>query len=427
MTTMTAEANTERDSGVLARRDGPSPRPVTATETAAAKPKRARIVLPVLLLVAAGGAGTIYALGRGQESTDDAQVEGHVANVAPRVTGQVVKVLVQDNQRVNVGDVLVELDARDLDARLAAARADLNAARAQLHAMQTQLGVTTSEVDSNLMIAQGGLTQAAAVTGTTRAAIDQAYADLAAADAARSLARIEIERTRKLVETGALSQSQLDARVTASAQADATMALAKAKLSAAMSNVSNSDGTLQNARGRLVAARSGPQRVQAAAAQVELAQARLDQTQAALDQAELNRSYASVRAEVAGVVSRRNVEVGQLVSPERPLMAIVALDDTWVVANFKEDQLADIRAGERARIKVDAYPGKSFGGHVDSLSGGTGARFSLLPPDNASGNFTKVVQRVPVLIRLDPHQGADLRPGLSVYATVYTKDSESSH
>jgi membrane fusion protein (multidrug efflux system) len=126
-------------------------------------------------------------------------------------------------------------------------------------------------------------------------------------------------------------------------------------------------------------------------------------------------------------VSRRNVEVGQLVSPERPLMALVALDDTWVVANFKEDQLANIRAGERARIKVDAYPGKSFGGHVDSLSGGTGARFSLLPPDNASGNFTKVVQRVPVLIRLDPHQGADLRPGLSVYATVYTKDSESSH
>jgi len=140
-----------------------------------------------------------------------------------------------------------------------------------------------------------------------------------------------------------------------------------------------------------------------------------------LDQAQLNRSYATVRAEISGVVSRRNVEPGQLVSPDRPLMALVDLDDTWVVANYKEDQLGDLTPGQRAEIEVDAFPGLKLAGFVDSLAGGTGSRFSLLPPDNASGNFTKVVQRVPVLIRLEPHEGRELRPGLSVIATVHTK------
>lgn len=383
--------------------------------------KRARVVLPVLLLTAGAITGTTYLLGRGHESTDDAQVEGHVAAVSPRIQGQVVRVLVQDNQHIKAGEPLVELDARDLDVRVTAARADLAAASAQLHAMQTQLAVTTSEVDSNLQVARGGMTQAAAVSGTTRAAIDQANADITAASAQRSLALIEIDRARRLVQTGALSQSQLDARQTAFEQAEANLLTARARLAGALSNVGNSDGTLQTARGRMIAAQSGPQRVQAAAAQVELAQARLDQAQAALDQATLNRSYATVRAEVDGVVSRRNVEVGQLVAPERPLLALVNLADPWVVANFKEDQLAELRPGQRAEVTVDAFPGRHFTGHVDSLSGGTGARFSLLPPDNASGNFTKVVQRVPVLIRLDPHPDTELRPGLSVFATVHLK------
>jgi membrane fusion protein (multidrug efflux system) len=185
--------------------------------------------------------------------------------------------------------------------------------------------------------------------------------------------------------------------------------------------VGNAQGGLQSARGRLVAAQSGPQRLEAARAQVELASARVDQAQAALDQAELNLSYASIRAETAGVVSRRNVEPGQLVSPDRPLLAIVVLDDVWVVANFKEDQLAGLKPGQRAQIEVDAFPDRTLRGTVDSLAGGTGARFSLLPPDNASGNFTKVVQRVPVLIRLEAHPGLELRPGLSALATVLTE------
>jgi membrane fusion protein (multidrug efflux system) len=392
------------------------------TEPVAAKPKRrALVVLPVLAIVAGAGISAAYFLGRNKETTDDAQIEAHVANVSARVSGQVVRVAVKDNQHVKVGDVLIELDARDLKARLAAARADLGASRAQLHAAQTQLAVTTNEVDSNLVVARGGLAQAAATDGTTRAAIDQAKADIAAAEAQRSLAQSDLDRTKRLFTTGALSQSQLDMRQTGLEQADATLAQARARLASAQSNIGNSLGTIQTARGRFIAAQSGPQRLDAAAAQVELAQARMEQAQAALDQADLNLSYTTIRAEVSGVVSRRSAEVGMLVSPDRPLLAIVPLDDTWVVANFKEDQLADLAANQRAEVTVDSFGGHKLTGHVDSLSGGTGARFSLLPPDNASGNFTKVVQRVPVLIRLDPHPDVELRPGLSAVATVFTK------
>ena len=169
---------------------------------------------------------------------------------------------------------------------------------------------------------------------------------------------------------------------------------------------------------RLLAAQSGPAQIAAARAQVELSAARLAQTDAAVEQAELNLSYASVRAEVSGVVSRRTVEPGQSVSPERPLMAIVALDDTWLVANFKEDQLRDMRPGQKAAIRVDTFGRRAFAGHVESFAAGTGSRFSLLPPDNASGNFTKVVQRVPVLVRLDGQPDVLLRPDMSANVTI---------
>jgi membrane fusion protein, multidrug efflux system len=383
--------------------------------------RRALVVLPVLAIVAAGIAGSIIWLGQGHESTDDAQVEGHVANVSPRVGGQVSRVLVQDNQRVKPGDLLVELDDRDLKVRVASAAADLAAARAQLHASETQLALTTNEVDSNLVVARGGVVQAEAVGGTTRASIEQATADIAAARAQRSLAQSELQRSERLLATGALSQSQYDTRRAGLDQAEALLNQSLARLASAQSSLGNSAGTMQTARGRLIAAQSGPQRLDAAAAQVELARARVDQSQAALDTAQLNLSYTHIQAAVAGVVSRRSVEVGQMVSSDRPLMALVPLDDSWVVANFKEDQIAHMHPGERAEVSVDSYRDQKLTGHVDSLSGGTGARFSLLPPDNASGNFTKVVQRVPVLIRLDPHPGVELRPGLSATATVYTK------
>jgi membrane fusion protein (multidrug efflux system) len=379
------------------------------------------VILPGLLLISAAVGGGRAWLTHGQVSTDDAQLEGHVGSVSPRVAGQVVRVHVKDNQHVKAGDLLVELDPRDLSVRVAAARADLAAARAQSRAAETQLALTNIEVDSNLTVARGGVVQAAASGGTTQAAIEQAHADIAAAETQRALAKTELTRTERLFDTGALSQSQLDSRKAALEQAEAMLAQTKARLASAQSNVGNAEGGMQSARGRLIAAQSGPQRVAAAVAQVELARARADQAQAALEQAELSLSYTNIRAEVAGVISRRNVEAGQLVSPERPLLAIVTLDDVWVVANYKEDQLAHIKPGQRAEIAVDAFPDRTLRGTVDSLAGGTGARFSLFPPDNASGNFTKVVQRVPVLIRLEAHPGLELRPGLSAVAKVFTE------
>ena len=386
------------------------------------KPRRlALVVLPLLSALAFGGGAALFFASGGHETTEDAQVEGHVAYVAPHVAGQVKRVLVKDNQRVQAGDVLVELDDRDLSARLLAARADWEAAKAQLHASETQLAVTRKSVNSNLVVARGGLAQAASTRDTTSAAIEQARAAVRAAESRRALAATELERTKNLFQSGASSKANLDSDNAAFDQAQAAVAEASARLASAEANRQNSSGTLETARGRVLAAESGPEQIEAAEAAVELASARLNQAKAALDQAELNLSYTRVKAEVAGVVSRRSVEAGQMASPERPLLALVPLEDTWVVANFKEDQISSMQPGQTASVSIDAYPGKKLNGHVDSLASGTGARFALLPPDNASGNFTKVVQRVPVLIRLDSHPGLELRPGLSARATVVTQ------
>jgi membrane fusion protein (multidrug efflux system) len=394
--------------------------PDSSVVAAPKRTRRALVALPLLAAIGVGIGSSVYWLGRGHETTNDAQVEGHVASVAARVTGQVEEVRVLDNQAVQAGDVLVRLDARDLLAKVAAARADLAAMTAQRHAAETELAVTRASTDSNLAIARGGLSQAAAIEGTTRASIERAQADLAAADSRRKLAQVELERTRKLLTTGVLSQAEFDVKQAAAEQADAAREQARAALTSAEANVHNSSGTLTSARGRLLAAESAPAQIEAAQANLELASARVAQAQAALERAELELSYTSVRASVSGVVSRRSVEVGQLVSPDRPLMALVPLDDTWVVANFKEDQIADMRPGQAARVHIDTYD-HELEGHVDSLASGTGSRFSLLPPDNASGNFTKVVQRVPVLIKLNPHPELVLRPGMSATATVDTQ------
>jgi membrane fusion protein (multidrug efflux system) len=390
-------------------------------EAKVAPRRRALIVLPLLTALAAAGGAFAYFGGAGKETTDDAQIEGHVAYVAPHVAGQVKRVLVKDNQHVKAGDILVELDDRDLSVRLASARADFAAAKAQLHSSETQLAVTRKSVDSNLAVARGGMSQAASVQGITRATIDQAQAEISAAESRQKLAQLDFDRTSRLFSSDVISKANLDAVSASLEQANANVAQARARLKSAEANRANSSGTLESARGRVLAAESGPEQIEAAEAAVELASARLNQAQAALEQAELNVSYTQIKAEVAGIVSRRSVEVGQMASPEKPLLAVVPLDDTWVVANFKEDQIARMKPGQLAEVEVDAFDGQKLKGHIDSLAGGTGARFSLLPPDNASGNFTKVVQRVPVLVRIDGISELALRPGLSAKVTVVTK------
>jgi len=385
------------------------------------KRSRAKIVLPALIGVAALVGAAVYLHGKGKESTDDAFVESHVANVAPRVQGQVLHVLVHDNQAVNVGDVLVELDDRDATAREHAAQADLGSAEAALAAANAQLTLAQHSVDAGLRQAKGGVTQAFAQSGSSRAQVDQARADLVAAESRATLTGLELARMSKLGKDGAIAQAELDRSKAEDDQARAVVDQAKARLSVASVGMVNAGGGIESAQGRLAAAQTGPDQVQVAAAQADVAKARVEQAKAALEQAELNLSYMKVRAPTRGVVSRRSVEPGQLVDPTRPLLALTELDDSWIVANFKEDQLGTLRVGQPATVTLDAFSGRTLNAHVDSFSGGTGSRFALLPPDNASGNFTKVVQRVPVLIRIDGKpQDIVLRPGLSAFVTVRT-------
>lgn len=386
----------------------------------ARRPSRARTVLPILASIFLSIGTVAWLLGRGKESTDDAFIEAHVANVAPRVAGQVARVLIADNQQVKPGDVLVELDDRDARVRLAAAKADLESARANLAAAEAQLALTRGTVEATLKQARGGVAQAQALTGTSSAGVAQARADLVAAEARHRLAKTDLERAEKLHKDGAASSADLDARRANFDQADAALVQAQARLQSAVANITNASGSVLTAEGRLTQARMGPEQIGVAEAQVAVGRARVAQAEAAFQSAELALSYTRVTAPRGGVISRRTVEPGQIVDPARPLLSITGLDDVWVVANFKEDQLARMRPGQSARLTVDAFPGKAFAAHVDSVAGGTGSRFALLPPDNASGNFTKVVQRVPVLIRIDGAPDVTLRPGMSAYVTVRT-------
>jgi membrane fusion protein (multidrug efflux system) len=419
---LSSSASTEREAP-----QGESPRPESEPAPAGdplgapvgkAKPKKAPKVMLGLLAIAVAVGATIWLLGRGKESTDDAQVEGHIVTVAVRTPGQVARVLVADNQMVKEGDVLVELDLDELKARLAVAKADLMAAEASLALARSQLDLTQKTTAASLRQARGGVSQATSGVTSSKAQVEQAQADLATAESRRQLADKELSRVRELFSKGSVSQAELDAREASADQAAAGLDQARARLDSTRAMISGNYGGVEQAQGRLVAAMAGPEQVQAAQAQVQLAQARVEQSRSAVRLAELNLSYATVRAPASGVVSRKNVEVGNLVSPDRPILAIIPLNDVWIVANFKEDQIGSMKPGQRATITIDTFAGKKFHGEVESLAAGTGARFALLPPDNATGNFVKVVQRVPVRLKIADRGQDLLRPGLSASVTV---------
>lgn len=391
----------------------------TSANSQAPNKKKAPRVLLALVTAAALITGVTWLLGRGKESTDDAQIEGHVVTVSVRTPGQVARVNVTDNQLVHAGDILVELDLEELKARLAVARADRLAAEASLALAKAQLALTERTSEASIRQARGGVSQAASGVASSKAQVEQAQADIVSAQSRYELADKELRRVRELFAKGSVSQAELDSRQAAADQAAAGLNLAQARLQSSQASISGNYGGVEQAQGRLVAAMTAPQQVQSAEAQVQLAQARAEQTRAAERVAELNLSYGTVRAPVTGVVSRKNVELGSLVSPERPILALVPLDDVWVVANFKEDQIGKMKQGQPVRFQVDTFSGKSLQGHVESLAAGTGARFALLQPDNATGNFVKVVQRVPVRIKIDDRLGLQLRPGMSANVTVH--------
>jgi membrane fusion protein (multidrug efflux system) len=404
-------------------RDDKSPATIVGQDAPIAAPpkrRRAPFVAGGLVIAAAAAAAVFYLTRQGKEATDDAQVEAHVSSVSAQVAGQVKRVAASDNQEVKAGDVLVELDDRDQQAKLSAARADLAEANAQLRLAETQLSLTQKTSRANLTVAEGAIAQAAAVTGSTAAQIDQSRADVAAAESHKQLARLERERAERLRAMGAAPQSEIDAKIAADTSADAALAQAQARLASALANRSNSSGTEASARGRLLAAQTIDEQVAASSAQVDLSRSRVEQRQAAVDRAALELEHTKVRAEIAGRITKRSVEPGQLVSPDRMLMAIVDLSDTWVVANLKETQLAEIKPGQKVEVEVDTYDG-TLTGHVDSIAAGTGSRFSLLPAENATGNFIKVTQRVPVKIKIDDRGGRELRAGMSAEVVIHTR------
>jgi len=344
-----------------------------------------------------------------RESTDDAQIDGHVTPLAARVGGTVHEVLVADNQYVEKGTVLVRIDPRDYEVALSRARADLAENEAQARAAHANVPLTTTSTTSQEKAAESELAAAEARLAATRAQLREA-------EARAALAEQDVERFRPLVAKDEIPKQQFDAAVTA---ADT----ARAARDAASSAVSAAEKAVETARARLTEARTGHEQVGIVSARAASAEAKVDVARATLEQARLNLSYTEVKAPVSGVVSRKSVEVGQVVQPGQPLLALVSLDDVWVTANFKESQLASIRPGQPVEIHVDAYDGRSYRGHVDSIAAATGARFSLLPPENATGNYVKVVQRVPVKIVLEPGQDDEhrLRPGMSVVPTVLTR------
>ncbi len=354
----------------------PSPRPAAPARRG---PRTPLVLLALVALVGGGWALHSWWFGRTHVSTDNAQLDGHITPVAPKVGGFVLRVLVEENQPVREGDTLVVLDPRDARARLLQAEADLALAR--------------SMAGSNRRAGQMQAQLAA-----TRASAAGAEAAVASADASVRKAQADVERARRLAATQVVSAQQLDA----AEAAYATVAQAEAA--------------------RRQAGAAGEQ-VTAAMAALQGADARLAAAEAAVETARLNLGYTTVLAPSNGIVARRKVEAGELVQPGQSLMTVVPTSGLWVTANLKETQIEDVTPGDAATFTVDAYPGTTFHGTVESVSPATGARFALLPPDNATGNFTKVVQRVPVRIAVAPGESPDkpLRPGLSADVTIRTR------
>jgi membrane fusion protein (multidrug efflux system) len=342
--------------------------------------RRLPMIIGIILVIALAGWGVRrWLYSRNHVSSDNAQVDGHITSIAPRIAGFIDRVAVEENQHVKVGDTLVVLDRRDLIARLEQAEADLRNAEA-------------------LVSGRHGAGQAVAQLQATRAEAASADADVTAAEATARQTEADYQRYRTLAATKVVSAQQLDAAQSARDAAAANLEAARRRAAAAGSQISASGAALRGADARLASA------------------------QAAVETARLQLSYATLFAPDNGVIAKRSAEPGALVQIGQNLMSIVPDTNIWVTANLKETQLANVRVGDAAEFSVDAYPGATFHGKVESLSPATGARFALLPPDNATGNFTKVVQRVPVRIAVDgtADPARPLRPGMSVDVTITT-------
>jgi membrane fusion protein, multidrug efflux system len=373
------------------------------------------------LLATCGGLYYVHSLS--YEDTDDAEVDGDISAISPKVSGQLKAVHVVENQRVEAGDLIAEIEPADFEVAVAQAKATVAQATAQLHAEEPSIAITETSNGTLLATSSSDVGSSQADLAGSEATLKQTEAQLAEARANETLANTELERSKKLVASGSISSAELDQRVATADAARAATAAAEQARQAANERIHQARSHLVASASRAVEAqKNGPRQVATREANVSIRKANLDLAEAQLRQAELNLGYTKIFAPVSGVVGKKSLNVGDRVQPGQELLAITQTDRLWVTANFRETQLKHIHPGESVSLHIDAVDA-DFHGSVESIGGATGSRYSLLPPENATGNYVKVVQRIPVRISLDPGQpGLDaLRPGLSAEPKVKVK------
>src|SRR6266446_420774 len=417
--TVVAEAQPERPPAQQPSQDGEAS---YRRRVALLRSPRAKWGLIFAALVLIVGGFFLWRYFSSYESTDDAQIDGHINSVSARVSGHVVKLNVEDNQYVEKGTLLVEIDPVDYEVAVGRARADYADAQAQAAAAGINVPVTDVSTSSQVSSAQANVSNTHSGIAAARQQFDAAKAQVAEAEANNAKAQSDLIRYKQLIDKQAISQQQYDVAVAAAKSGAANVEAARSAAAAAAAQIEQAQSKQAQAEADLRTAQTAPQTMRATRARALSAQASADRKRADLRQAELNLVYTKIVAQVTGIVTNRTVEVGQNVQVGAEMMKIIPLEDLWVTANFKETQLREMKPGQRSSVKVDAN-GKTYKGHVDSIAGASGARFSLLPPENATGNYVKVVQRIPVKIVFEPGEtkGHELRPGMSVTPKVWIR------
>ena len=394
-----------------------------STEVARPQKRRGGLILVILAVVVLAGLG-LWWRSTFSEDTDDAQISGHLIPISSRIAGQVVKVDVEENQVVKAGDVIAELDPRDFHVAVENAEAALASAQAAAAAAQVAVPITSVNTGSNLISAGSDVTSAHLGVEQAQAQLEAAQAQVTQADANNTKAQADLQRYTPLVARDVISKQQFDAAVAAANASQAALANARAGQVAAADAIRIARQKEDATQAALKYAQTGPDQVKAQNAKAQQAEAQVKQAQAQLDQARLNESYTRIVAPEAGIVTRKSVEINENVSVGQNLLTLVSLNDIWVTANFKETQLRKMGPDQDVIVHVDST-GKDYKGRVTQIGGATGSVLSLFPPENATGNYVKVVQRIPVRIDFTDLANQDpnhlLRPGLSVEPKVEVK------
>jgi membrane fusion protein (multidrug efflux system) len=393
------------------------------------------VPIALVIILAIGGGYLLWNYLSSYETTDDAQIDGHVNAISARISGHLIEVLVEDAQMVKAGDVLVKIDPSDYEVAVSQAQANLADAEASLQSARTDLPIVSTNTESTLQTARSsrsednaGVLAAERQFDAAQARLVTAQAEVSEAQANYKKAADDAARYKLLVDKDEISRQTYDQAEQTAAAAKATVEAKSAAVLEARHNAGAAEAAIQQAQAKIPqadasiqSAMTRPQQVSQSQSRLKSAAAKVAELQAQLDQAKLNLSYTTIVAPVSGVVGKKTAEIGQNVSPGEQLMAVVPLDDVWVTANFKETQLRKMMPGQKVKFSVDAYD-HEYSGHVTGIGGASGSRYSLLPPENATGNYVKVVQRIPVRIDLDPNENKDhrLRPGMSVDPKVYT-------